>query len=118
LANLQRAFHVNNLTLLAGMAALQDDTHLQKTVANNTNGRLWLTQQLQSLGCHVWPSQTNFLLFEHQQMSASTIVEKLLQDAIIVRPAFGLGNHIRLTIGTPEQNERFITTLSQILSAK
>lgn len=114
LANLQRAFHVNNLTLLAGLAALQDEAHLQQTVENNANGRTWLTSQLQALGCRVWPSHTNFLLFEPTQIAASTLIEKLLQEAIIVRPAFGLDNHIRLSIGTPAQNARVIEALSQI----
>ena len=115
LANLQRAFHVNNLTLWAGLAALQDEEHVQKTVANNENGRIWLTQQLQTLGCRVWPSQTNFLMFAHTQLTANTLVGKLLQEAIIVRPAFGLDNHIRLSIGTPSQNARVIETLSKII---
>ena len=115
LANLQRAFHVNNLTLLAGLAALQDEAHLQRTVENNRNGRIYLSEQLQALGCRVWPSQTNFLMFSHPQVLASTIVTQMLQEAIIVRPAFGLDNHIRLSVGTPQQNARFIGTLSKIL---
>ena len=116
LTNLQRAFHVNSLTLLAGLAALQDEAHLQQTVVNNANGRIWLSQQLQGLGCHVWPSQANFLLFAPEQMPATVIVEKLLQEAIIVRPAFGLDNHIRLSIGTTQQNTRVIDALHRILS--
>ncbi|MCB8942886.1 MAG: aminotransferase class I/II-fold pyridoxal phosphate-dependent enzyme [Ardenticatenaceae bacterium] len=115
LANLQRPFHVNNLTLLAGLAALQDEEHLQKTVVNNENGRSWLTQQLQTLGCHVWPSQTNFLMFSHERITADTIVTQMLQEAIIMRPAFGLANHIRLSIGTAEQNTRVIETLQKII---
>ncbi len=115
LANLRRAFHINNLTLLAGLAALEDEDHRQKTVTNNENGRIWLTQQLQALGCRVWLSQANFLMFEHQQVTADTIIAKLLQEALIVRLAFGLDNHIRLSIGTADQNARVIEALGKIL---
>lgn len=114
-AGIKRNFHVNKLALVAGLAALKDDNHRQRTLANNKVGKKWLTEQLRQLGCRVWPSQANFVLFSHGQVPASAIIEGLMAEAIIVRPAFGLDNHIRLSIGSPAQNERLIETLTAVL---
>lgn len=114
-ASVKRNFHVNKLALVAGLAALHDEDHRRRTMANNAAGRQWLTEQLIRLGCRVWPSQANFVMFSHETVPAAVIVEGLMAQAIIVRPAFGLDNHIRLSIGTPEQNERLIGSLTAVL---
>ena len=114
-AGVKRNFHVNKLALVAGLAALNDAEHRQRTLANNTAGKQWLTEQLTRLGCRVWPSQANFVLFSHQSVPAQTLIDGLMAQAIIVRPAFGLDNHIRLSIGTPEQNARLIESLTAVL---
>ncbi|WP_420628387.1 pyridoxal phosphate-dependent aminotransferase [Candidatus Leptofilum sp.] len=114
-AGVKRNFHVNKLALMAGLASLNDDEHRQRTLANNVAGKQWLTEQLPRLGCRVWPSQANFVLFSHQTVPAKTLIDGLMAQAIIVRPAFGLDNHIRLTIGTPEENARLIESLTAVL---
>jgi histidinol-phosphate aminotransferase len=114
-AGVKRNFHVNKLALVAGLAALNDTEHRQHTIANNAIGKQWLTEQLTRLGCRVWPSQANFVMFSHETVPASTIVDGLMALAIIVRPAFGLDNHIRLSIGTPEQNARLVESLTAVL---
>ena len=114
-ASVKRNFHVNKLALLAGLAALNDAEHRQRTLANNAAGKQWLTEQLTQLGCRVWPSQANFVLFSHKSVPAQTIIDSLMALAIIVRPAFGLDNHIRLSIGTPAQNERLIASVTAVL---
>jgi histidinol-phosphate aminotransferase len=114
-AGVKRNFHVNKLALVAGLAALNDAGHRQRTLANNTAGKQWLTVQLTGLGCRVWPSQANFVLFSHPSVPAQTLIDGLMAQAIIVRPAFGLDNHIRLSIGTPEQNARLVESLTAVL---
>ena len=114
-AGVKRNFHINKLALIAGLAALKDDTHRHKTLANNVAGKQWLTEKLTALDCRVWPSQANFVLFSHNQVPAQAIIDGLMAEAIIVRPAFGLDNHIRLSVGSPEQNERLIETLTAVL---
>ncbi|WP_420641717.1 pyridoxal phosphate-dependent aminotransferase [Candidatus Leptofilum sp.] len=114
-ASVKRNFHVNKLALIAGLAALKDDAHRQRTLANNVAGKQWLTGQLSHLGCRVWPSQANFVLFSHKTVPAQTLIDGLMAQAIIVRPAFGLDNHIRLTIGTPEENARLVESLTAVL---
>jgi histidinol-phosphate aminotransferase len=114
-AGVKRNFHVNKLALVAGLAALTDTEHRQHTIANNGAGKQWLTDQLTHLDCRVWPSQANFVLFSHQTVPAQTLIDGLMAEAIIVRPAFGLDNHIRLSIGTPEQNARLVESLTAVL---
>lgn len=114
-ASVKRNFHVNRLALVAGLAALQDSDHRQRTIANNVVGKQWLTEQLTQLGCRVWPSQANFVMFSHGRVPATTISDGLMAEAIIVRPAFGLDNHIRLSIGSPEQNVRLVESLTAVL---
>lgn len=114
-AGVKRNFHVNKLALMAGLAALEDADHRRRTLANNAAGKQWLTEQLTQLGCRVWPSQANFVLFSHQTVPAKTLIDGLMAQAIIVRPAFGLDNHIRLSIGTPEQNARLVESLTAVL---
>lgn len=114
-AGVKRNFHVNKLALVAGLAALQDEEHRQRTIANNVAGKQWITQQLTALGCRVWPSQANFVLLSHKSVPAQTLIDGLMALAIIVRPAFGLDNHIRLSIGTPEQNARLVESLTAVL---
>ncbi|MBK8905126.1 MAG: aminotransferase class I/II-fold pyridoxal phosphate-dependent enzyme [Anaerolineaceae bacterium] len=114
-AGVKRNFHVNKLALVAGLAALNDAEHRQRTIANNMAGKQWLTDQLTRLGCRVWPSQANFVLFSHQSVPAQTLIDGLMALAIIVRPAFGLDNHIRLSIGMPEQNARLVKSLTAVL---
>ena len=113
---MKRNFHINKLALVAGLAALKDAEHRQRTIANNAAGKQWLTDQLTRLDCHVWPSQANFVLFSHQSVPAQMLIDGLMAQAIIVRPAFGLDNHIRLSIGTPEQNARLIESLTAVLN--
>ncbi|MCA9920171.1 MAG: aminotransferase class I/II-fold pyridoxal phosphate-dependent enzyme [Anaerolineales bacterium] len=115
IASVKRNFHVNKLALVAGLAALNDADHRQRTIANNAAGKQWLTENLTRLGCRVWPSQANFVLFSHESVPAQTLIDGLMAQAIIVRPAFGLDNHIRLSIGTPEQNARLIGSLTAVL---
>jgi histidinol-phosphate aminotransferase len=115
-AGVKRNFHVNKLALVAGLAALNDAEHRQRTIANNVAGKAWLTEQLTNLGCRVWPSQANFVLFSHPLVPAQKIIDGLMAQAIIVRPAFGLDNHIRLSIGTPKQNARLTESLTAVLN--
>ena len=117
LARLSRPFHLSTLTLAAGMAAIQDQAHIQHTIDTITSGRGWLYHQLQELGVKVWPSQANFLLID-AGMHGDDLAAKLLAQGVIVSEGdrrFGLPNCIRVTVGLPAHNQRFIEVLSGIL---
>jgi histidinol-phosphate aminotransferase len=116
LSRMRQPFHLDKLTMEAGQAGLRDTAYLKKTVDLVINGRQWLAEQLAALGLQTWPSQANFVLFK-PPLPAADLAEQLLQKGVVVRPlaAFYMPEHIRATVGLPEENERFITALRQVL---
>ena len=110
-------FHLNQFTMQGGIAALRDDEHLNNGVAIVRQGRDWLFGQLEQLPVQVWSSQSNFMLFK-PPFDAAEVSERLLQRGLIVRPMgqFYLPAHLRVTIGLPAENERFVTALREVLA--
>jgi len=117
LSRARESFHLNQVVFAGGIAALQDTEHLQKTVDLTLSGRAWLSEQLQQMDLPVWDSQSNFILFR-PPFPAAMVSERLLQRGVIVRPMtqFYLPTHLRVTVGFPEENERFITALQESLA--
>ena len=116
---LQRArhpFNVNRLAEVAALVALEDREHTERTVRNNTEGIEYLTRELSALGIEVWPSDANFVLAK----AGSDTYERLLREGVIIRPlaGFGLPDHVRISVGLPEENERFIVALRRIREAR
>ncbi len=110
------SFPVNQLAQVAGIAALQDQEFLQRTVQANHASRLWLYEQFERLGLSYVESHTNFVLF-HIGPHALDIQQELLKQGVIIRPCDGydLCDWLRVTVGTPEQDARFIETLESVL---
>ncbi len=110
-------FNVNSLALLAAQTALNDSDYLKKSVELNEQGKIYLKAELSAMGLGVIPSATNFLLVDMKQ-DASGLNQDLLKAGVIVRPVgnYGLPNHLRISIGLPEENEFFIKALKQILN--
>lgn len=111
---LERARHPFNVSLLGevgALAALDDAEHVERARRVNDEGATFLTRELVALGYSVWPTDANFLL---ARTGAGTF-ERLLREGVIVRPmgAFGLPEHVRITIGTPEENERLVKALQR-----
>ncbi len=117
LSRARESFHLSKQTLVGGIAGLQDKDHIEKTVALTVNGRNWLHQQLSELGMQVWASQGNFVLFK-PPFPPAECSERLLKRGVIVRPMtqFYLPTHLRVTVGLPEENERFIAVLQESLA--
>ena len=85
----------------------------------NAEGRDFLSDAFVRLGFDVVPSQSNFILVDVKQ-DATALFERLLARGIIVRPASGWGfpQHIRVTVGTEQQNEALIAALEDILASR
>ncbi|MFC2030811.1 histidinol-phosphate transaminase [Chloroflexota bacterium] len=109
-------FAVNSLAQSAGIAALQDQAFLQKTMRANHASRLWLYEQFERLGLAYVESHTNFILV-HIGPQAPEVQQELVKLGVIVRPcvAYDLCDFLRVTVGTPRQDERFITALESVL---
>ena len=116
LSGIRRSFHLNQLAVVAGLAAVADQEHVDKTVQLTVQGRQWITQELQALGIKTWPSQGNFVMFETPS-SAEDFTQQLLAYGIMVRPAFGLDNCIRVSMGLEEGNQAFIQAMKEIISS-
>ncbi len=106
-------FNVNLLAQVAAVAALDDREHLDRTVRQNTEGLEYLRRELGVLGIETWPSEANFVLARPGPGS----YEKLLREGVIVRPlvGFGMPDHVRITVGLPEENERLVKALRRLV---
>jgi histidinol-phosphate aminotransferase len=116
LDTIKEPFNVNRLSLVAGLAALADEAWLRQVVQTTINERRLLEAELTGLGCAVVPSQANFV-FADVHRDAADLYDPLLRRGVIVRPAGGWGypTHLRVTVGTPEQNARFLQALQEEL---
>lgn len=110
-------FNVNTIAATAACAALNDQEHIKKSILLNQNGMQQLEKGLNTLNLKFIPSLGNFITINVND--AEVIYQKLLREGVIVRPlkAYGMPEHIRVTIGTQEQNTRFLTAISKVLSA-
>ncbi|MEK6606188.1 MAG: histidinol-phosphate transaminase [Myxococcota bacterium] len=112
-------FNVSSGAQAAALAALGDDEHVRRSRASNLAERPRLAQALERLGCAVLPSQANFLLVETpaQPLSAAGLYQALLRRGVIVRPLanYALPDHLRITVGTPQENDCLVDHLRGIL---
>ncbi|HZC68843.1 MAG TPA: histidinol-phosphate transaminase [Nitrospirales bacterium] len=106
-------FNTNSLAQKAALAALADEEHVRESRQLNTEGMAYLTERLRALGLTVGPSQANFLYCDVKQ-DGKVVFEALLRRGVIVRHLGG--PFLRVTIGLPHENERFITALQTVLS--
>lgn len=116
---LQRArhpFNVNRLAEVAALAGLDDVEHAERVRRVNAEGIEYLTRELTALGIEVWPSDANFML----ACAGPDTCQQLLAEGVIVRPlaGFGMPEHIRISVGLPDENERLVKTLKKLREAK
>jgi len=109
-------FNVNLIAQSAATAALGDHDHIARSVALNTEGRAYFYREFDRLGLPYVPSEANFVLVDVARDSLA-VFNQLLNHGVIIRAGAGLGlpQHIRVTVGTPEQNARFIHCLESVL---
>lgn len=109
-------FNCNRLAQIGAEAALSDHDFVAKAVELNRVERAKVREALNERGLRCGPSETNFVLFE-VPTTGQAICNDLLKHGVIVRPmaGYGLPQHIRMTIGLPEQNDRFLEALDAVL---
>ena len=110
----RQPFNVNSLAQIAAMAALNDNEHIKKSQTNNREGLDYLFKELKAIGLECVPTQANFFLIKVGR--GKEIYEALLRQGVIVRPmaSYGLGEYIRVTVGLPEENKRFVEAIKQV----
>ncbi len=117
LNRVRQPFNTNLLAQEAAIASLDDTDHVLKSVAMNSAGKVLLQNAFADMNLNYLPSMGNFIAVNVQQ-DGMALYNKLLQQGVIVRPVanYGMPEFLRITIGTGEQNQRFVETLKQCLS--
>jgi histidinol-phosphate aminotransferase len=117
LNKIREPFNTNSLAQAAALAALDDDAHRQKSLTNNREGLHYLYAELDRLGVTSLPTQANFFLVKIGER-APQVYEALLGEGVIVRTLaeYGLQHYLRVSVGLPLENERFIKALGKVLS--
>jgi len=112
----RQPFNVNALAQVAARASLEDNNFLKKTRNTVLEGKRYLCTQLQKLDISYVPSVANFILIDTERNGVE-VFKQLLKKGVIVRDMqqYGLTNFIRVTIGTPAENKKFIEALKKIL---
>ena len=116
---LRGPFNVSTPAQLAGIAAIEDQAHVQASIKHNDEWRDRLFQQISGAGFEVLPSHANFLLIKFDPengLSAAQAEQKLNERGLILRglTAYGLPNALRLTIGTEEANQLVIEVFQEM----
>jgi histidinol-phosphate aminotransferase len=115
-ARMRTTFSVSAVAQAAALAALEDEAHTQKTLRNNAEEAERVASGIAKLGYMPVPTWANFLYCELGD-DAAAVANRLQAQGIIVRPLapWGAPTAIRITIGTPEQNEIFLRVFKKVM---
>ncbi|MFQ5354386.1 MAG: histidinol-phosphate transaminase [Thermodesulfobacteriota bacterium] len=116
LNRVRQPFNMNSLAQAAALAAIDDREHVERSRSVNAEGLKYLYGELDKMGLPYVPTEANFFLINVGEGAA--VYRGLLKKGVIVRPmaSYGLGSYIRLTVGLPEENARFISSLTEVLN--
>ncbi len=115
LERVREPFNVNALAQAAAEAALRDGAHKQRVVELNRREKQFLYREFDRLGIEYIPSEANFILFNARR-DEQEVFQAMLRQGVIIRGGFGYRTWLRVTVGTREQNEKFIHTLQSVLT--
>ncbi|MFO1488882.1 MAG: histidinol-phosphate transaminase [Verrucomicrobiota bacterium] len=115
LEKIRQPFNINSIAQAGALAALDDDAHTRRTRENNAQGLKFYEQAFRELGLEFLPSAANFILVKVGE--GQRVFDRMQQQGVIVRPMGGyqLGEWIRISVGTPAENERCRAALAAAL---
>ena len=118
LGRVGRTFHVSSLALVGALAALDDTEHVARGAAQARRAIERLAAEVRGPGVRIFPSLANFVLIDCGRPS-TPIYDRLLRLGVIVRPmaAWGLPNHLRVSVARDEDMPRVIAALNEVLAA-
>jgi histidinol-phosphate aminotransferase len=116
MSRVRQPFNVNSLAQVAALAALDDSGHVRASRENNERGLACLYDGIRKLGLEYVETEANFFLI--RVGDGKGVYEALLKEGVIVRPmaSYGLPEYIRVTVGLPAENERFLSALARTAS--
>ncbi|MCG3114825.1 MAG: histidinol-phosphate transaminase [Candidatus Manganitrophus sp. SA1] len=112
----RQPFNTNLPAQQGALAALSDEAHVSKSLRINQEGKESLCRQFDEMGLSYFPSETNFIYFNLNGSDTALgkkVFTALLHKGVIIRHLEGL--HLRVTIGLPKENRRFIQSLREVL---
>jgi histidinol-phosphate aminotransferase len=112
----RQPFNVNHLAMVAACAALEDADFIEESRVMNATGLVQLEAGFRRLGLEYIPSFGNFITV--RVGDAARVYDSMLREGVIVRPiaGYGMPEHLRVTVGLPEHNERFLAALERALA--
>jgi histidinol-phosphate aminotransferase len=115
LEKVRQPFNLNSIAQAGALAALDDSEHVRKTYLNNAAGLTFFSNAFRELNLEFIPSAANFILV--RVGNGERVFSELQKRGVIVRPMGGyqLPEWVRISIGTPPQNQRCLTSLREIL---
>ena len=118
--NSTNPYNVNRLTAAAGIACLKHDDYNMENCRKIIETRSWSERALKDLGFEMTTSRTNFLFARHPDISGDELYKRLKDRGILIRHFKGqrICDYNRITIGTPEQMEKLIEAIKEILEEK
>ena len=111
-------YHLSAQTQLAGLLALRYTDEMEARVALIAEERGRVAAALGDLPVESWPSEANFILFRPKSRPAEKVWQGLLERSVLIRNCAswdGLEGCLRVTIGRPDENDRFLTALKELL---
>ena len=116
LNRVREPFNVNSLAQAAALACLNDGGYYQRIARAINQEREFLYAQLEKLGVSFVKTATNFILI-NVKADSTKVAQNLLKEGVIIRDMkfWGLNNFIRVTIGTKQENKKFISALKKVL---
>jgi len=108
----RQPFNTNALAQVGALAALEDVSHIEESRRINNEGKEYLYKEFHSMGINYIPTEANFIYFRAGD-DGRAIFNAMLKDGIIIRHMGGA--NLRVTIGLPEENRKFVAALTKVL---
>ena len=111
-------YHLDAMKQAAGVAALRFRAEMEERVSKLTSERERLAAALAALPVDTWPSEANFVLFRPQDRDGTEVWQALVDRSVLVRNCATwprLDNCLRVTVGTPDEDDRFLEALEAVL---
>lgn len=117
LNKVRQPFNTNSLAQIAALTSLGDREYIKRNRKSNKEGREYFYKNFHEMGLQYTPSEANFVLVKVGD--GKDIYKRLLKKGIIVRPmgGYGLPEYIRVTIGLPIENKKFIKVFKEVIKS-
>ncbi len=112
-------YHLDAMTQIAGTLALDYVDVMEQRVQRLVAERERLVAEMSSMAVKVWPSGANFVLFRPEERSGEVVWQKLVDRSVLVRNCASwprLQGCLRVTVGTPQEDDRFLAALREVLT--